>query len=74
MFPPSLRRLVIDRSGERCDYCQLAQVGQAASFHIDHVTPISAGGQTVAENLALACINSLTKRLPLAVRLRQAPG
>lgn len=40
-----------------CEYCHLSQAGQEATFHIDHVTPIAAGGQTVAENLALACVS-----------------
>ena len=52
-----LRRLVRNRSGERCEYCQLSQAGQEASFHIDHITPLASGGQTVAENLAFACVS-----------------
>jgi len=35
----------------------LSQEGQEASFHVDHVTPIAAGGQTTANNLALACVS-----------------
>ena len=53
----SLRRSVIQRAQSRCEYCQLSQEGQEATFHIDHVTPIANGGQTVAENLALACVS-----------------
>lgn len=56
-IPARLRRLVIRRSGERCEYCHLSQLGQEATFHIDHVTPVAAGGQTVADNLALACVS-----------------
>ena len=56
-IPARLQRLVRRRSGERCEYCHLSQVGQEATFHIDHVTPIAAGGQTVADNLALACVS-----------------
>jgi len=41
----------------RCEYCGLSQEGQEATFHIDHVIPITAGGKTVAENLALACVS-----------------
>lgn len=57
MIPASLRRLVVQRAGDRCEYCGLSQVGQAATFHIDHVIPIAAGGGTVAANLALACVS-----------------
>lgn len=51
-----LRQLVIQRAGNRCEYCLLSQSSQEASFHIDHVIPQSAGGATSAENLALACV------------------
>ena len=56
-IPASLRRLVIRRAASRCEYCGLAQIGQAATFHIDHVTPVIAGGATTADNLALACVS-----------------
>ncbi len=56
-IPAQLRRLVLRRSGGRCEYCQLSQAGQEATFHIDHVTPVAAGGETVADNLALACVS-----------------
>ncbi|MFZ4659963.1 MAG: HNH endonuclease [Caldilineaceae bacterium] len=61
-IPMSLRRAVIERAANRCEYCKLAQAGQEATFHIDHVIPIAAGGKTVLENLALACVScSLSK-------------
>ncbi len=53
----ALRRLVIQRAGDRCEYCTLSQTGQAATFHIDHITPVVAGGTTTANNLALACVS-----------------
>jgi hypothetical protein len=56
-IPASLRRLVIQRSANRCEYCGLSQTGQAATFHIDHVVPVTAGGPTSADNLALACVS-----------------
>jgi hypothetical protein len=52
-----LRRLVIQRAAGRCEYCGLSQEGQEATFHTDHVIPVAVGGQTVAENLALACVS-----------------
>jgi hypothetical protein len=61
-IPVALRRLVINRSGDRCEYCQLSQAGQIATFHIDHVIPDSAGGETSAENLALACVSCSLKK------------
>lgn len=56
-IPAELRRLVIQRAAGRCEYRGLSQQGQEATFHIDHVIPVAAGGQTVAENLALACVS-----------------
>jgi hypothetical protein len=52
-----LRRRVILRAGHRCEYCGLSREGQEATFHIDHIVPIAAGGPTVLENLALACVS-----------------
>jgi hypothetical protein len=56
-IPATLHRLVVERARDYCEYCGLAQAGQAATFHVDHVFPIAAGGKTVAENLALACVS-----------------
>ncbi|RUR84711.1 HNH endonuclease [Chlorogloeopsis fritschii PCC 9212] len=56
-IPAALRQLVIQRAGDHCEYCGLSQAGQAATFHIDHITPVVAGGATTAENLALACVS-----------------
>jgi HNH endonuclease len=56
-IPTFLRRLVIRRARGRCEYCRLSQDGQEATFHIDHIIPVVAGGKTVAENLALACVS-----------------
>ncbi len=56
-IPAILRRLVSQRAAGRCEYCQLSQVGQEATFHVDHIIPVAAGGQTVANNLALACVS-----------------
>ncbi|MEP0982691.1 HNH endonuclease signature motif containing protein [Leptolyngbya sp. FACHB-17] len=56
-IPASLRRFVIQRADNRCEYCRISQVGQAATFHIDHIVPVVAGGETIADNLALACVS-----------------
>jgi hypothetical protein len=53
----ALRRLVLQRAGGYCEYCGVSQEGQEATFHIDHVIPRTAHGETVAENLALACVS-----------------
>jgi hypothetical protein len=56
-IPARLRRLVVLRAGDRCEYCRLVQKGQEATFHIDHILPKVAGGRTAAANLALACVS-----------------
>src|SRR3954471_111646 len=33
------------------------EFGQEAKFHVDHIEPQAAGGATVLENLALACVS-----------------
>jgi hypothetical protein len=53
----TLRNLVIRRADNRCEYCKLSQMGQEATFHIDHVIPVAADGPTEADNLALACVS-----------------
>ena len=56
-IPARLRRWVVLRAGNRCEYCRLAQQGQEATFHVDHILPRAAGGRTGTANLALACVS-----------------
>src|SRR5688572_5328111 len=56
-IPAVLARQVTERAGDRCEYCGLSQLGQEATFHIDHVVPRSADGPTAFENLALSCVS-----------------
>ena len=56
-IPRRLADAVAERARNRCEYCGLAQDGQEATFHIDHVVPRSANGPTTAGNLALACVS-----------------
>ena len=52
-----LRKLIIRRADNHCEYCHLSQKGQEATFHIDHIVPVISDGETVQENLALACVS-----------------
>ena len=56
-IPTGMRREVEERANGVCEYCHLSQEGQEARFHIDHVIPRSAGGETKIENLALSCVS-----------------
>jgi 5-methylcytosine-specific restriction endonuclease McrA len=55
--PGWLRKEVVTRAGQRCEYCRLSQAGQEAVFHVDHILPVVEGGETALENLALACVS-----------------
>ena len=56
-IPSILRKSVIKRAENYCEYCHLSQKGQEATFHIDHVIPVVSRGGTILENLALACVS-----------------
>lgn len=52
----SLRRLVIERAAGRCEYCLIHQAFSPYTHEVDHLIARKHGGQTVAGNLALACL------------------
>ena len=54
-IPRELRARVFERDNSRCRYCRLSQVGQASTFHVNHVVPRSRGGPTTLDNLVLQC-------------------
>jgi hypothetical protein len=43
------------RADGRCEYCGMHQALQGARFHLEHIVPISRGGETKLDNLAWAC-------------------
>ena len=51
----ALARLVRERAGDRCEYCRIPQFALPLPFQIDHIIPEQHEGDTVLENLALAC-------------------
>jgi hypothetical protein len=51
----ALAEFVRARAGFRCEYCLVPQEFEMWSMEIDHVIAQSHGGQTTADNLALAC-------------------
>ena len=53
--PDDVRRQVRDRYANCCAYCRAAEHLSVAIFEIEHIVPRSADGQTVLENLCLAC-------------------
>src|SRR2546423_173745 len=53
--PEDLARAVRMRANGRCQYCLMHESLQGATFHVEHAIPKCKGGQSVLENLALAC-------------------
>lgn len=51
----ALIRLVWHRAHHCCEYCQMPQLFDEATFEIDHAISRKHGGPTVAGNLALSC-------------------
>jgi len=50
-----LRRQVRELFANRCAYCHTAEDLTVAIFELEHIQPRSAGGETVLDNLCLAC-------------------
>lgn len=52
---PSLRQAVAERARHRCEYCLYPRMAAFLTFEIEHIIAEKHGGQTISENLALAC-------------------
>lgn len=61
---PQLEMQVRSRANQRCEYCLLPQAAFQRSFHIEHIIARQHGGQTILENLALACWYCNAKKGP----------
>lgn len=53
--PATLRRQVIERAGNRCEYCQIGAEVAFFPHEVDHVIAEKHGGATDVDNLAFAC-------------------
>lgn len=49
-----IRIQVALRAGHKCEYCKSPEQYSISGFSIEHVTPVSKGGTSTIENLALA--------------------
>ncbi|MBC8141430.1 MAG: HNH endonuclease [Armatimonadetes bacterium] len=54
-IPADLRRFVIARADNKCEYCRLAEATVFYGCEIDHIISEKHGGTTIAANLAYAC-------------------
>jgi hypothetical protein len=50
-IPPALGRLVIERSGNCCEYCRLAQAASSLAFHVEHIISEKHRGDTEKFNV-----------------------
>lgn len=53
--PATLRRLVTQRAGDQCEYCQFPQKASLFAFEMEHIIAAKHDGITESENLALSC-------------------
>jgi len=53
--PIGIRRQVFERADGCCEYCMNQQGYSTAPFSIEHILPLSKGGNDEIENLALSC-------------------
>lgn len=54
-IPAALRRRVVGRAGDRCEYCLLPADVAFFPHEVDHVVAEKHGGTTSLDNLALTC-------------------
>ncbi len=52
-----LRRQVIERANNCCEYCRLSQTDNFFTFHVDHIISQKHDGTSQFENLCLSCPN-----------------
>jgi HNH endonuclease len=50
-----LKTQVFDRARGICEYCYSQAKFSPNNFEIEHIVPVSRGGATILDNLALAC-------------------
>ena len=53
----SLRQLINDRAGGKCEYCLIHQNFSIYSHEVDHAVAVKHGGSSTEENLVLACLS-----------------
>ncbi|MBL8131440.1 MAG: HNH endonuclease [Anaerolineae bacterium] len=56
-IPDDLRRQVVERAQNNCEYCLLNQAYALKSFEVDHIRAEKHGGSTTLDNLCLSCFD-----------------
>ncbi|AFZ55703.1 HNH endonuclease [Anabaena cylindrica FACHB-243] len=51
-----LRRLVVERAGNICEYCLISAVDRSSGCQVDHIISVKHGGASTDDNLCYACV------------------
>ena len=54
-LPEATRRDVRELDGDSCAYCRSPAALSVATYEVDHIVPVSAGGRASLDNLAWTC-------------------
>lgn len=54
-IPVELQRQIRSHFADCCAYCQTAESLTVTTFEFEHIVPLARGGETIFENLCLAC-------------------
>jgi len=69
-----LRQLVRERAAGRCEYCLVRDEDVLISHQPDHIIAEQHGGESTAENLALACVHCNRRKGPNIASLDLTTG
>ena len=56
-IPDALRRLVVSRANNCCEYCLMPQAAKLFTFEVDHIIAEKHRGATHEDNLCLSCLD-----------------
>ena len=73
-IPTAMRRAVVDRARDRCEYCGIPEGAVIAPHEPDHVIGEQHGGATSLDNLALACFRCNRYKGPNIATLDPSSG
>lgn len=54
-LPSQIKKAIINRANGVCEYCRSQARFSTQAFSVEHIIPVSCGGKTILDNLALAC-------------------
>jgi len=63
-IPVELRQFVIERANGLCEYCLVDQANVFFPHEMDHIIAEQHGGDTLPDNLALACLDCNRQKGP----------